>query len=128
MSKIKFVTKYDYFLATISIACCIFILLIYRSPITIALASLILLIGVHKSFSRRIFFREESINIRSLNTTKKLAYSDVSKLTYTTKLYGKSFITISCSKISHKALLGYREWVKLKAWMENKGIECEENR
>lgn len=128
MSPIRFSTKYDYFIGVVSIACFIFILLIYRSPSTIALASLVLILGLHKAFGRRIVFRDEDMNVRNLISNQKIAYSDVRQLCYTTKLYGNSYITIFCEKKNHKALLSFKEWQALKPWMENKGIECKENR
>ena len=126
--KIKFVTKYDYFLAILITCCFVFALLINRSIETIIIASILLILGIYKAFGKRITFSEENIVIRNLIFRKKIDYSDVIKVSYTTRLYGKSFITIFSSQKKHKASLNYTEWVKLKDWMEQKGIECVENR
>jgi hypothetical protein len=128
MSKIKFVSKYDYFLAILIITCCIFILLIHRSLMTFTLTAFVLVFGILKAFGKQITFTDKNIKVRDLLFKGELLYSDLSKVLYTTKLYGKSFITISTSKKNHKARFNYTEWVKLKKWIENKGIACEENR
>lgn len=127
MSTIKFVTKYDYFSAILSIACFVFILLIYRNLATFVFASLILLFGLYSAFGRRLSFGEERIVVRNFIFKQKLDYSDLTKFSYTNKLYGKSVINITSSTKTHQALLGYKEWLKLKVWIEQKGIACDEN-
>lgn len=126
--KVKFSTRYDFFQATLILFFFVSTLFINRSIETISIISIVLILAIYKAFGGQIIIKEQNVSIRHLITFKTVDYCDIRKVSYTTKLYGKSYITIFGSKEKYKGLLNYTEWVNLKNWLESKEIECIENR
>ena len=125
--KIKFVTRYDYFQALLGFTGFVVLLLVNTNLGTVLISLWFLLFGFYKSFGRKITFYESFLITRKLNKEKKINYSEVNKITYTTNLYGKSFIRLLSDNRVYKGYIDYSEWEKLKDYLLIKGIKCDEN-
>lgn len=124
----KFSTKFDYFQAIFGIASFIILLSINTNFGTILLGLFILVFGVYKAFGRRILFNDENVIVIHLISKIKINYSEVKEVRYVTQLYGKSILRVFTSQKQFNGYIDYSNWKKLKSWLEEKEINCNESR
>lgn len=124
----KFSTKFDYFQAIFGIASFIILLSINTNFGTILLGLFILVFGVYKAFGRRILFNDENVIVIHLISKIRINYSEVKEVRYVTQLYGKSILRVFTSQKQFNGYIDYSNWKKLKSWLEEKEINCNESR
>lgn len=120
----KFKTKYDYGQLLVGLAIAVFLLYYSKKPVTIILASILIIYSTYACFKKRIIFEDDILIARKLFTKRKILYKDIESVKYFPQLYGLSSVQINLRNSNYRGYIGGgKDWDKVKQILSKRDVK-----